>query len=247
MINSQTTAWKTKFSDHALMRLDQRSKISSELLAEFLDRDKAVDLGFDIMKSRVSRLFFSPFDDKFFVVVQDMRNGFVVTILSVEYWHNLSKKNFKQKLSVSRKRLQEAVMLSDPENPLKYHPPILGRKSISFSGTIESEIGDIKNINLGSIEIDLFSKMDVVEVSVILKLRFRTKLKSRDISESSIIGINWGCGSECKINSLDCHGEINFVDLVESITFDLTQRYALEKKFSDYQEVFNRNYAINNR
>ena len=59
MMNSQTRAWKTKFSDHALMRLDQRSKISNELFADFLDRDKAVDLGWEIMKSRLSRLFFS--------------------------------------------------------------------------------------------------------------------------------------------------------------------------------------------
>ena len=83
--------------------------MAPELLGSILDNEEVISLGTEVDSSRDARLFFSVADDKFFIAVQDMKTGYVVTILTIEYWHNLSKKHFLEKHTVNKGELLRAV------------------------------------------------------------------------------------------------------------------------------------------
>ena len=124
---------KTRLTTHALIRLSERTSMTPQSLAEILDSEKYIYLGKERDNNRVSKLFFSKSDDHFYIAVQDSADGDVITILTLEYWHNLSEKYFDTKLVVKRKNLLGAIQLVDPENEILTHPPLTNQKSVKFS------------------------------------------------------------------------------------------------------------------
>ncbi len=90
---------KACLTDHARERLEERTTRSELELLSILDKNLAVNAGHEYPSNRFSRLVFSPTDKEFFIVVQDANSGTVVTILTIEYWNNLSEKQFDGNLT----------------------------------------------------------------------------------------------------------------------------------------------------
>ncbi len=245
---SEFKGWKTNFTQHALLRLRERALMAPELLGSILDNEEVISLGTEVDSNRDSRLFFSVADDKFFIAVQDMKTGYVVTILTIEYWHNLSEKHFLEKRAVNKGELLKAVTISDPDNALNNHPPILGAKRVNFSlGIIQQQDGfplPIRIINGGALDIKLFLTNASDEVASSLKATFQGKMKNKDISSAYSLLINWGMGNELKLNGIEFHGEIDYLVLVNSVKNDIYLRNSLSEKYDDFLEILNRQKKI---
>lgn len=233
--------WKTSLSAHALDRLKERTQIDETTLCKILDHEETISLGFEKKESnRESLLFFSPKDEKFFVIVQDQRDGIVITVLTIEYWHNLSEKFFSKKLSIKRDQLIKAILISDPENIIKYHRPISNENYLYLTCKVES-----KHFGIGKIEIDLFSNKFPKKNKEKLKLHILEKIESKGIEQCEINSINWAVGSkELKVNHIEVFGTINFSFLYEEIKKDLKLREKLSKKYDDFIVILERKRSL---
>jgi len=235
------TTWKTSLSTHALDRLRERTQIDEKTLCKILDEEETISLGFEKKESnRESLLFFSPKDEKFFVIVQDQRDGIVITVLTIEYWHNLSEKFFSKKLSIKRDQLIKAILISDPENIIKYHRPISNENYLYLTCKVES-----KHFGIGKIEIDLFSNKFSQKNKDKLKLHILKKIESKGIEENKISSINWAVGpKELKVNNIETFGTINFSFLFEEIKKDLKLREKLSKRYDDFIVILERKRSL---
>lgn len=82
---------KTSFTLHALDRTAERLHLSSDAIADIIDSDKAVILGYEPGTRRVHLLLYSEPDKECFVAVQDERTKEVVTVLPLDFdFHRVS-------------------------------------------------------------------------------------------------------------------------------------------------------------
>lgn len=78
------------FSRHAFKRVAQRTLLSCEEIAEILDRGLVVNTGQRPGFNRVHLVFYSHVDNEYFVAIQDVITGTVITILPLDYHENLA-------------------------------------------------------------------------------------------------------------------------------------------------------------
>lgn len=106
----------TYFSEHALKRLNERTKLTTESVSDIIDMGLAIDIGTEPVFKRKHWLFYSKLDVNFFIAIQDEYTGYVITVLPVEYheklaW-NIDKKYFTEaKYNIEEKNIQ--VMLKE--------------------------------------------------------------------------------------------------------------------------------------
>jgi hypothetical protein len=72
---------------HAKERVSQRSTLSATSVREMVDAGRCVSLG-EVPPNRRCCLIYSKADDRCFVVVQDIANWAVVTVLPLWMWNN---------------------------------------------------------------------------------------------------------------------------------------------------------------
>lgn len=97
---------RAHFSKHAKTRLAERTRLTVTALARLLDEDRAASLGYHVGYRHWHRLIYSTPDRGYFVVVQDHRDGGVITIISLD--------NYIEHFgSVSEKRQRKALERSD--------------------------------------------------------------------------------------------------------------------------------------
>ncbi|MDC0432730.1 hypothetical protein OAL96_00755 [bacterium] len=239
---SDFNKWETRLTPHALLRLGERTSMTPDILCDILDNNKNICLGTEINSSRESKLIFSGKDDKFFIVVQDNDNGYVVTILTIEYWHNLSEKHFHEKRIVSKNKLIQAVQMGDKSNLLLQHPPILSNRVINFS----SEINSQKFVNCGSLDIDQFLHTPTDNLSKLVKDQFTQKLRNRISAGDIVTSTRWGVGKEPKTNNQIFDNGIDYDALINAVKNDIYTRKMLSKKYDDFLIVLNRRKQLNN-
>lgn len=78
------------FSRHAFKRVAQRTSLSCDEIAKILDRGLVVNTGQRPGFDRVHLVFYSPQDNDYFVAIQDVVTGTVITILPLDYHENLA-------------------------------------------------------------------------------------------------------------------------------------------------------------
>ena len=98
------------FSSHAFERVLQRTKLSPFDIAKIIDVKACIDLGSKpgILKRHV--LFYSTVDSAFFVAIQDVIDGTIITLLPLEYHDNLA-------WPVAEEQKQAAIVLSESSKP----------------------------------------------------------------------------------------------------------------------------------
>lgn len=70
-----------RFSKHSIERIQERVKMSPGEIAQILNTSSTVDIG-DVNNSvRLKRLFYSKIDRCCFIAIQNMKNGFVITVV----------------------------------------------------------------------------------------------------------------------------------------------------------------------
>ena len=82
----------TKFSKHAFKRLAQRTKLSVETIVDILEHKIYINLGMMPGFNKGYLLFYSSADEDYFVAIQDLLNGTVLTILPEEFHINSERK-----------------------------------------------------------------------------------------------------------------------------------------------------------
>ena len=80
----------THFSEHALQRIKERTRMSESKIARKIDTAKAVDIGDEPGLNRKHWLFYSLYDDSCFVAIQDSITGLVITVLTIEYHERIA-------------------------------------------------------------------------------------------------------------------------------------------------------------
>ena len=92
----------THFSKHALERLEQRSSLTYYELARILDCNVFENVGRVPGFNKEHRLFFSKKDELFYVAIQDIHTGTVVTVLPPDYYENLYGKITEEQFIAAR-------------------------------------------------------------------------------------------------------------------------------------------------
>lgn len=77
---------RTRFSDHAYLRVEERLSLEPGELADQLDYGFAINIKEETHKDIVHRLFYSVHDAQCFVAIQNINSRLVVTILPVDYY-----------------------------------------------------------------------------------------------------------------------------------------------------------------
>ena len=234
---------KTRLTTHALIRLSERTSMTPQSLAEILDSEKYIYLGKERDNNRVSKLFFSKSDDHFYIAVQDSADGDVITILTLEYWHNLSEKYFDTKLLDKRKNLLGAIQLVDPENEILTHPPLTNQKSVKFSFFAFDENDLFKPprlFNGGAISVTLLNNTPTEDLASVIKSNFTKKLSDKNIPEKGVTSIRWSVGKDLQKNEIDVNQPFDSSSLVNAVKNDLYLRNNLFKKYDDFLEILNR-------
>ena len=78
------------FSRHAFKRVAQRTSLSCDEIAAILDRGLVVNTGQRPGFNRVHLVFYSYLDNDYFVAIQDVVTGTVITILPLDYHETLA-------------------------------------------------------------------------------------------------------------------------------------------------------------
>lgn len=78
------------FSRHAFKRVAQRTSLSCNEIAAILDRGLVVNTGQRPGFNRVHLVFYSHLDNEYFVAIQDIATGTVITILPLDYHETLA-------------------------------------------------------------------------------------------------------------------------------------------------------------
>jgi hypothetical protein len=78
------------FSQHAFIRIAQRTALSCEEIAEILDQKRCISVGKAPGFNREHWLFYSIKDQCCFVAIQDTMSGTVITILPMDYHKTLA-------------------------------------------------------------------------------------------------------------------------------------------------------------
>lgn len=78
------------FSRHAFKRVAQRTSLSCNDIAAILDRGLVVNTGQRPGFNRVHLVFYSHLDNDYFVAIQDVVTGTVITILPLDYHETLA-------------------------------------------------------------------------------------------------------------------------------------------------------------
>jgi hypothetical protein len=78
------------FSNHALLRIEQRTSLEPNEIADIIDFGLAVDTGTEPVFEKKHWLIYSIKEDCYFFIIQDKFTGLVVTILPTQYHDNLA-------------------------------------------------------------------------------------------------------------------------------------------------------------
>jgi len=233
--------YNINFTPHAVQRLSERTQLYEVDLRKILAKNTIISLGIELNTNRESKLFFSKIDGKFFVAVHDIENDYVITILTLEYWHNLSKKHFLEKRAVTKKNLLDAIRIADPLNQVISNPPVLDNKVFETSIVLNND----QNLNGGSIGIKELLSEPTDKIAEIYSNKVRIKLNSRSLNEGDILAFKWGLKDEGKIKELCFNSSVGYLDFINSVKQDLFFRNSLFKKYDDFFEVLNRRNNIN--
>ena len=225
---------KTTWTLHAKERLQERTTISDIELAHILDNNKAVTVGHEYQSNRYSRLVFSPADKEFFIAVQDAKSGTVVTILTIEYWNNLSEKHFDGELTkndgthlipwkkkITKNELQLAASLSNPES--KFAKKNKLSSSISITGTYEYS-NHPKHISLGSIKTSQLLNQSDSLIETELSEKIKNKLSTRNMSESDLVSINWKFKHDKKPKFYICQENLDLKKLIKTMRISVSNK-----------------------
>ena len=85
-------------------------------------------------------------------------NGYVVTILTIKYWQNLSKRYLRRNKKVTKIDLLAAIRVGDPSNRILKNTPIIGNRIINFKVIVKYKSDNnwpYKFIKAGSIDSDI--------------------------------------------------------------------------------------------
>jgi len=94
---------KAELSLHAKERLGERFRISSEQLLEILNKGQGKKIGSSVESHLAHRLLWSPICEKLFVASQDVVNGTVITVLTLEMYRR------DYDINVTERRIQKVV------------------------------------------------------------------------------------------------------------------------------------------
>lgn len=78
---------RIRFTEHALLRLEERFKLKVESIREFIEKELFVPIGRDGSSNRLSLLIYSILDNEYIVFIYDEKTKEVVTVLPSNY-HN---------------------------------------------------------------------------------------------------------------------------------------------------------------
>jgi hypothetical protein len=159
------------FSTHAKIRLEERTGLSVAALGQLLDEDRAASLGYHLGYRHWHRLVYSAPDFGYFVVVQDHRDGGVITVIPLaNYVEHFGR--------VSDRRLRKALERADPLN--KVPPNLSPEGHPSFPPGLRLVVAaatkDEKTIPIGMYA---FAKTILTEGDVLAEVGFRAMVTAK--------------------------------------------------------------------
>ncbi len=184
--------WRSWLNVHGAQRLAERTSfLESDFLA-LLDAGKSAPVGIEEKTNRLHRLVYSVKDDDCFVAVQDMANGEVITVLTLEYHENLAWKLSSDSQNLARKLAWRWHRGTQPREYPLGSAGVLPRTSLRLSASL-SVVGDPWSLPafrykaLGSVPIAALDQpLDSLETSISFCQEVRQRLKDRNVEISTV-------------------------------------------------------------
>ena len=112
------------FSDHGLLRFNERSRMTEEDLNEILRSNKSVPIGTE--NNRRHELLYSPIDNEYYVIIYDYVVGTVITFIYNHYHDNIAWKISDESLMLAKNLTLESEVIDTEfdESSILYDPKI---------------------------------------------------------------------------------------------------------------------------
>ncbi len=177
------------FSNHALERIEQRTLLEPDEIADIIDFGLAVNTGTEPVFEKTHWLIYSIKDECYFFIIQDKFTGLVITLLPTQYHDNLAwsvdnesfvraKSNIEQN-NISEKQLE----FSKQFNIEKTQNIKVKIRYLDLNNEVKT-----KNLfNLPAIEYDY--NFDNVPIDNSFKNSINQHLKRTKIKESSVFAV----------------------------------------------------------
>jgi hypothetical protein len=186
----------THFSNHSILRIGQRTKLTSARIADIVDMGLAIDVGVERIFNRKHWLIYSAEDDDFFVAIQDAFTGLVVTVLTIDYHQNLAWKVdeeffVKAKLAIESNNID--VLLVDFK--MKNRNPRIKEKckSILVKVRFLDCSNEAKTKQLFSLPAEDFEhSTDNVALNNELKEKIKSACDLKGVNHTSILDVSFG-------------------------------------------------------
>lgn|GEM_PF-5374086 len=227
---------------HALERLRERSIVEPAVILSSIHDDKVELITVEQYSNRGSYLFYSATENSFLVLVIDMSNQEVVTILPIEYWENLKapgkEGRFLNGQSISKSTLFKAIRRVDNEHEFIKYPPLFGRDSIYFFIHFKVD-GKQKVLRAGAIEIAILVGLKKNECIDRLKGNLDFSL-SPLVPDDGALFVSWKTSKSKKfkfpeaLQLVEFHSSIEFDRLYVELMTDLSRRLGSTKKFPEF-------------
>jgi hypothetical protein len=159
------------FSKHAKIRLVERTGLSAAELGRMLDEDRAASLGYHLGFRHWHRLVYSAPDYGYFVVVQDHRDGGVITVIALaDYVEHFG--------SVSERRLRKALERANPKTTItpKLSPAGLSSLAPGLRLGVAVATRDGRTLQIGTYS---FAKSIATAGDVLADSGFREMLRAK--------------------------------------------------------------------
>ena len=98
----------THFTRHARLRIRQRTALGDRFISEVLDYDLGVQVGEVSITDKVHKLFYSPQENRYFVAIQNVLTGAVITLLPQAYYERLCWKIGAEQLQLATRKMVDA-------------------------------------------------------------------------------------------------------------------------------------------
>ena len=177
------------FSNHALQRIEQRTCLKPNEIADLIDFGLAVNTGTEPIFKKIHWLIYSVKDECYFFIIQDKFTGLVITLLPTQYHDNLAwpvdnesfiqaKSNIEQN-NVSEKQLGFSKQFNiDSTQNIKVKIRYLDLNNEAKTKTL---------FNLPAIEYDYNSAKVPIDSS--FKNNINQYLRIYEIKESSVFAV----------------------------------------------------------
>ncbi len=232
-----------RFTLHGRERLAERTDMSEADVAAALRENRFVLITQETGSNLLSLLHFGARDGGFFIMVFDVKDRQVVTVISIDHWENLrAKPEYRNRRGVKVDDLFQAVRLSDPGHELLRFPPFCGGNAFILRARAPRGADD-RTVRIGDLDCGEFLRLPKREA--VRRLQAMTE-DALGAGTAPPIDVFWGADAKTgslshNKKSLVVEDDDGYEALYRALADDISNRRMTGRKYPVFEEVALRN------